>query len=248
MNQFQDKVLFVTGGSSGIGKAVCLDFAAEGAKVIVTARSADRVQSVVDEIQAAGGAALGIAMDVAAKEQVRQAISKAIDAFGRIDILVNNAGAPRDTRFVSMEEEDWDVVMDTILKGAFLVSRYVVPHMIEQKYGRIINMSSRAYLGNPGQANYSAAKAGVIGFTKALAQELGRFEITVNAVAPGLIDTDTIKNLEKFDMIAELQIKNTPIRRIGHVEDVVAAVKFFASDEASYFSGEVLHVSGGRKG
>lgn len=246
--RFLDKVAIITGSGNGIGKDLAINFAAEGAKVVVCARTEKTVQAVVDEIKSNGNEAIGFSVDVSKSEQVQDMIDKVIAKYGKIDILVNNAGVVRDTRIVKMTEEDWDVVIDTSLKGAYLCTKYVVVHMINQNYGKIVNMSSRSYLGNFGQANYSAAKAGLLGFSNALAKELGKHNITVNSVAPGLVTTELITSHPNFEKIQEAQIKQTPIPRTGTTEDVRKAVMFFASDESEYITGDVLHVTGGRKG
>ncbi len=246
--RFAQKVVVITGAGNGIGKNHAVNFAKEGARVVVCDIKEDDCRLVVAAIKEQGGEAIAIKADVTNEDSVKVMMEKIIETYGRIDILVNNAGLTRDTKVSEMTELDWDVVLDVCLKGSFFCTKYTAPYMIAQKYGRIINTSSRAYLGNPGQANYSAAKAGILGFTRALSKELGKYNITVNAVAPGLIDTEMLRKLPTFDMIAERQIKETPIKRIGTVDDVTKAVMFFASDDAEYISGDVLHISGGRKG
>jgi 3-oxoacyl-[acyl-carrier protein] reductase len=173
-------------------------------------------------------------------------VSQVTGSFRRIDILVNNAGFQRDKRIVNMTDDDWDSVVDVILKGAFLCSRAVLPSMLENRWGRIVNISSRAHLGNAGQANYSAAKAGLLGFTRALALENGKHGVTVNSVAPGLVDTAAIRELSHFDKVRENAERTTPVPRMGTVEDVADSVAFLVSERASYISGEILHVTGGR--
>jgi 3-oxoacyl-[acyl-carrier protein] reductase len=173
-------------------------------------------------------------------------VDAAVTSLGGLHILVNNAGFTRDMRITKMSADDWDAVVDVVLKGAFLCTRAAIPHLAEQKWGRIVNISSRAHLGNAGQANYSAAKAGLLGFTRAMALENGRNMITVNAVAPGIIGTDAVTGLPHFAKIKENAEKTTPIPRIGEVEDVAAAITFLASEAAGYITGEVLHVTGGR--
>lgn len=246
--RFEGKVAIVTGSGRGIGKEIASGFAGEGAKVVICDVNEETCRETAAELCAKGAEAIAVKVDVTKAEEVQALVGKTIEAFGRIDILVNNAGVVRDFKITEMSEADWDLVLDVCLKGDFLCCKAVVPHMIEQKYGRIVNLSSRAYLGNPGQANYSAAKAGVVGLTRALSKELGKHGITVNAVAPGLVNTDMVKHHPKFEKICELQIKQTPIPRIGEVEDVKGAILFFASDDASYITGDILHVTGGRKG
>lgn len=246
--RFKDKVVIVTGSARGIGKVTVKKFAQEGAAVVVWDIIEETARETAGEIEGEGGKVLCVAGDVSKAGDVQKIITQTAETFGTIHVLVNNAGFPRDTLIKNMTEEDWDAVVDTCLKGAFLCSKYASSYMTSQNYGRIINISSRAHLGNPGQANYSAAKAGIIGLTKALAKELGRYFVTVNAIAPGLIETEAVKSHPKYEMIKERQIKETPIPRIGYPEDVANAVLFLASDDASYITGEVLHVTGGRFG
>jgi 3-oxoacyl-[acyl-carrier protein] reductase len=242
------KVAVITGAGRGIGRAVALAFAWEGAKVALCDLQSDACAETVDLITKSGGRAIGAQVDVTNAGQVKAFMEKAAGELGGIDILVNNAGVLKDGLITDMTEDDWDFVVDVCLKGSFLCAKYAVPYMIRKNYGRIVNLSSRAYLGNPGQANYSAAKAGVIGLTRALSKELGRYGITVNAVAPGLVETEMVASHPKYEKIRDLQIKQTPIPRIGNTDDVVKAVMFFASDESPYITGDILHVSGGRKG
>lgn len=246
--RFKDKVVIITGSGRGIGKELAIEFAKEGAKVVVCALHQSTCDNVLSIIKENGGEAISVPVDVSKEEGARKLIETATDTYGTIDILVNNAGVVRDKNLPDMTVEDWDMVLDISLKGAFLCSKYAVPIMIGKGHGKIVNMSSRAYLGNPGQANYSAAKAGIIGLTCSMAKELGKFNINVNAVAPGLIETEMIRNHPKYETMKERQIKATPIPRIGQIEDVIKTVMFFVSDESSYITGDVLHVSGGRKG
>ena len=246
--RFQGKVAIVTGSGKGIGKAIVQKMALEGAFVTVTDLNKETCEETAMEINQSGGKAIAIEGDVSKSEDARRIVEETIETYGKVDILVNNAGIVKDIRIADMEEEDWDKVIDVCLKGAFLCSKYVSPYMMRQNYGKIINISSRAYLGNPGQANYSSAKAGVIGLTRSLAKELGKNNINVNAVAPGLIETDAVRNHPKYEKIKELQKKDTPIKRVGLPDDVANAVLFFASDEAAYISGDILHVTGGRFG
>ncbi|MXO60661.1 SDR family oxidoreductase [Altererythrobacter salegens] len=167
---------------------------------------------------------------------------------GPVDILVNNAGLTRDSHIGKMDEDDWDAVVDVVLKGAFLCTKAVLPFMIERQWGRIINIASRAYLGNPGQANYSSAKAGLLGLTRSMALENGRHNITVNAVAPGIVDTPAVRGLRHFEKIKANAEASLPLPRLGRVEDVAAAITFLASEAAGYITGDVLHVTGGRYG
>ena len=240
------RVALVTGAGGGIGAAICRCLGAEGAITIVADIDAGKAQDQAAILGSQGITALAVATNVVDTESVNALTLKAVEAFGRIDILVNNAGFQRDKRIVNMEESDWDAVVDVVLKGAFLCSKAVLPGMLGNKWGRIINISSRAHLGNPGQANYSAAKAGLLGFTRALALENGKYGVTVNAVAPGIVDTPAIRGLSHFEKVRENAERTTPIPRLGTVEDIADSVAFLASDRASYISCEVLHVTGGR--
>jgi 3-oxoacyl-[acyl-carrier protein] reductase len=240
------KVAVVTGAGGGIGAAVCRRLGVEGAKVAVVDVHQEKAEAEATELKRAGVEAIAVVANVVQAEEVEAMIAKTVAAFGGVDILVNNAGFQRDMRIGKMSEADWDSVVDVVLKGAFLCTKAALSSMIERKWGRVINMSSRAHLGNPGQANYSAAKAGLLGFTRALALENGKFGITVNAVAPGIIDTPAIQALAHYKSVRENAEKTTPIQRIGTVDDVADSVAFLASERASYVSGEVLHVTGGR--
>lgn len=240
------KVVIITGSGRGIGAATAKGFADEGAKVVVTDIDPERAQAIAEALCAEGAEAIGVVADVTKVDQVEALVAKTKERFGRIDVLVNNAGFPRDSLLVKMSEADWDAVIDVILKGTFLCTRAVIPVMVEQRSGRIINIASRAHLGNPGQANYSAAKAGIIGFTRSQANEQGRFNITVNAVAPGFVETPLVRSLPNFEKIKERTIANTPLPRLGTPEDIAAAILFLASERASWITGEVIHVTGGR--
>lgn len=239
------KCALVTGASRGIGRAVALKLASEGAKVALNfAGNEAAANEVRQEIEAAGGQAILVKADVANEAAVQEMVQKMADAFGRIDILVNNAGITRDGLLARMKEEDWDAVLSTNLKGVFLTTKAVAKLMMKQRAGRIVNMASVVGVtGNAGQANYSAAKAGVIGFTKTIARELASRGVTVNAVAPGFIDTDMTSVLS--DKAKEAALTGIPLGRMGTPEDVAAAVLFLASDQASYVTGQVLHVDGG---
>lgn len=240
------KTAIVTGAGSGIGAAIAARFADEGANVVVADINLDAAKTVVQEITTNGGSALAVQTNVVDGADVAAMVDQAVQKFGTVHILVNNAGVARDGRITKMSEDDWDMVVDIGLKGAFLCTKAVLPYMSEQKWGRIISMSSRAHLGNPGQANYSAVKAGLIGFTKAMALENGRNFITANAVAPGMIDTPFVRGHPHYEKIRDNAIKTTPIPRVGEATDVADAVAFLASDRASYITGDVLHVTGGR--
>jgi 3-oxoacyl-[acyl-carrier protein] reductase len=243
LQTLQGKVAIVTGASRGIGRAIARELAKFGASVVVNyASSSQAADELVSEITQAGGSAIALAADVSKEEQVDALINAAIEKFNRVDILVNNAGITRDTLLLRMKLEDWQAVIDLNLTGVFLCTRAVSKIMLKQRSGRIINITSVAgQMGNPGQANYSAAKAGVIGFTKTVAKELASRGITVNAVAPGFIATDMTSNLD-----AEGILKYIPLGRYGQPEDIAGMVRFLAADPAaSYITGQVFNVDGG---
>lgn len=239
------KVAVVTGSSRGIGRAIALRLAGEGARVVVNYRGNQAAaDEVVREIEARGGQATAVQADVSQPAQAQALIDAAVKAFGRIDILVNNAGTTRDTLIMRMSEEDWDVVLATNLKGAFNCIKAATRPMMRQRYGRIVNITSVAGLaGNEGQANYAAAKAGLVGLTKTVAKELGSRNVTCNAVAPGLVPTDLTASLPPE--LVQRAVDRTPLGRTGTAEDMAAAVVFFASDEAAFVTGQVLAVDGG---
>jgi 3-oxoacyl-[acyl-carrier protein] reductase len=240
-----DKVAVVTGSSRGIGRAIALRLAQDGARIVVNYRgNKAAADEVVGEILAAGGDATAVQADVSQPAEAESLIDAAKKAFGRIDILVNNAGTTRDTLLMRMTEEDWDVVIDTNLKGTFNCIKAVSRQMMRQRYGRIVNVTSVAGIaGNAGQANYASAKAGLIGLTKTVAKELGSRGITCNAIAPGLVPTDLTASLPQE--LVDLALERTPLGRVGAAEDMAAAVAFLASDEASFITGQVLAVDGG---
>ncbi len=240
-----DKVAIVTGAGRGIGKAVALALAAQGAKVVVNySRSADAAQEVVNAIAGFGGEAIAVQADVAVAAQVDALLTQTKEKFGRVDILVNNAGITRDKLILRMSEEDWDSVLDTNLKGAFLCCKAVAPIFVKQRAGIIVNIGSvNGLVGAPGQSNYSASKAGLIGLTKSLAKELGGRNVRVNAVAPGFIETEMTGGLK--DDFKETVIKQIPLARLGSANDVAGVVVFLCSDAAAYIQGEVITVDGG---
>ena len=239
------KTALVTGSGGGIGAAIGACLIAEGVKVVFADINQEAAKQQANSIGTADNA-MALAIDVANKNAVNAAITTITEAWGGVDILVNNAGFTRDMSIRKMEEDDWDSVVDVILKGAYLCTRAALPSMVENNWGRIINISSRAYLGNPGQANYSAAKAGILGFTRAMSLEQGKRGITCNAVAPGIIDTAAVRGLRHFESVKENAEKSLPIPRLGDVKDVANAVTFLASENASYITGDVIHVTGGR--
>lgn len=247
MNQapFEGRVALVTGGSRGIGRQVALDLAERGADVVINYRgNKAAADEVLERIQGYGRRALALQADVSDFAQASEMVQQAVDAMGRLDILVNNAGVTRDTLLMRLSEDDWDLVIDTVLKGTCACSKAALRPMMRQRYGRIINIGSVSGLaGNPGQTNYSAAKAGLVGFTKSLAKEVGSRNITVNLVAPGMIATEMTAGLPE-PLMAEV-VRNTPLGRLGQPADVAAAVVFLASEAAGFITGQVLSVDGG---
>ena len=241
----KDKTAVVTGASRGIGRAIALKLAKLGANVVVNYRnSIEAVQEVVKEIEAIGAKALAVQCDISNYSDVENMMKKCIQEFGSIDILVNNAGITKDGLLMRMKEEEFDSVIDTNLKGAFNCTRHVSSIMLKQRSGRIINISSVSGLtGNAGQVNYSAAKAGIIGMTKAVAREFASRGVTCNAVAPGYIQTDMTETLS--DKVKDGIMSTIPLKRLGMPEDVANVVAFLASEEASYITGQVINVDGG---
>jgi 3-oxoacyl-[acyl-carrier protein] reductase len=238
------RVALVTGASQGIGRACALSLARAGATVAVAARNEEKLNELAQEINAAGGKSAVFVVDVANEDEIKNAIKSAINQFGKIDILVNNAGITRDQLVMRMKRADWDSVLNTNLTSAYLCIQQVIPSMLKQRWGRIINIASIfGQMGQAGQANYAASKAGLIGLTMAIAREVGSRNITCNAVAPGFIETAMTAGLaEDFKKEA---LKLIPLARIGTPEDVASAVAFLASDESSYITGHVLSVNGG---
>lgn len=242
----EEKVALITGSSRGIGKAIAMQMAKEGADIIINFYPGmdEEAEAVAEEIRQLGRRAEAIGADVTNAEQVEGMINTALEKFGKIDILVNNAGITRDTLLVRMKESDWDAVLNTNLKGVFICTKAVARPMMKQRYGRIVNISSViGLMGNVGQANYGAAKAGILGFTKSIARELAPRNITVNAVAPGFIQTDMTKVLS--DEVKAKMAEQIPLARLGDPEDIANAVVFLASSQASYITGQTLAVDGG---
>ncbi len=238
------RVAFVTGASQGIGRTCALRLAKEGASVAVAARNQEKLNELVNGITATGGKAAPFLLDVSDEEQVKSCIKAAIAQFGKIDIIVNNAGITRDQLVMRMKRADWDAVLQTNLTSAYLCIQQVIPSMLKQRWGRIINVASVfGQMGQAGQANYSASKAGLIGLTMAIAREIGSRNITCNAVAPGFIETAMTEVLSAD--FKEAAVKQIPLGRVGTTDDVAAAVAFLASDDASYITGHVLSVNGG---
>lgn len=241
----EKKVALVTGGSRGIGRAIAIEFAARGAAVVVNYnKSPDAAEDVVKKIKDAGGRAAASKADVSDLKQAEALVKFTVDTFADLSILVNNAGITRDQLIMMMPETDWDAVINTNLKSTFNCSKSAVKHMMRKRVGRIINMASVAgQMGNPGQTNYSASKAGQIGFTKALAREVAARNITVNAIAPGFVDTEILSAMTPE--ILEAALKIVPLARMGQPEEIAYAAAFLASDEAAYITGQVLGVDGG---
>lgn len=240
----KDKVAVVTGASRGIGRSLALIMAAQGAKLVLSARNGEALAQLVAEIQAAGGSAVAVAGDVSSAAAANELIEAGMQAFGRIDILVNNAGITRDALLLRMKDEDWDEVLNINLKGAFLCTRAAAKVMSKQRFGRIINISSVVgEMGNPGQANYCASKAGLLGLTKSVARELARRNVTVNAITPGFIVTDMTEALP--EKAREELAGQIPLGRLGSADDIAHAVIFLASDQAGYITGQTLGVNGG---
>jgi len=240
------KVALVTGSGRGIGEATLKMLAQEGARVVVTDVDQAAVDAAARRLSDEGFSVYGQQCNVCNESEVNELVAKVNDIFGGVDILVNNAGFVRDAYLTRMPESDWDEVIGTILKGAFHCSRAVLPGMMARKWGRVINISSRSVFGNPGQTNYSAAKLGLIGFTRALALEQGKFGITVNAVAPGFVETDGIRDTPNYAKLREIALQKTPAGILGQPDDIAAAVSFLASQHARYISGTTLYVTGGR--
>ncbi|GMQ84988.1 MAG: 3-oxoacyl-[acyl-carrier-protein] reductase [Acidimicrobiia bacterium] len=240
----KDRVAIVTGSGQGIGEGIARVLAAAGARVVVNDLVPEKVDGVVADLGEQGLETTGHVADVATAEGAESLVAAAVDTYGRVDILVNNVGMARDGWLAKMSEEDWDTVLRVNLKSQFLCCRAVAPHLMDQKYGRIINISSRAWLGGPGQANYAASKGAVISLTRTLALEMARYGVTANCIAPALVDTPLFRGLK--EEVQERLVKSVPAGRIGTPEDIGNAALFLASDESSYVTGQTLYVCGGR--
>lgn len=252
MERFKGRVALVTGGSRGIGKAIAMKFAEEGAAVAIIDVNEQALQEVSEEFSTRGFDFYTKLASVTEFNQMKEAVEEIAGKFGKVDILVNNAGIIRDNMLFKMTDEDWQLVMDVHLKGAFNATRVVQKYMVENKFGRIINISSTSALGNRGQANYSTAKAGLQGLTKTLAIELGKFGITANCVAPGFIETEMTKATAErigisFEDLIKHSVSQIPVGRSGKPEDIANAVAFFADEASSFVNGQVIYVAGGPK-
>ncbi|MEV6325375.1 3-oxoacyl-ACP reductase FabG [Nocardia sp. NPDC051787] len=250
MNNETQRIAIVTGAARGIGAAVARRLAHDGMAVAVLDLDESACKTTVDQIESAGGRALAVGVDVADETAVTQAVDRVVTELGPPTVLVNNAGITRDNLLFKMTTEEWDAVMNVHLRGSFLLSRATQTHMIDQKWGRIVNLSSTSALGNRGQANYAAAKAGLQGFTKTLAIELGKYGVTANAIAPGFIETEmTAATAERmgipFDDFTKAIAAQTPVARTGTPDDIAHAVSFLVSEGAGFVSGQVIYVAGG---
>lgn len=239
-----EKVAIVTGSTKGIGKEIALAFARQGAKMVVSGRSAERAEQVCEEIKAGGGSAVAVVGDVSQLDDAQALIDKTVEIYGRVDVLVNNAGITRDNLLMRMKESDWDEVININLKGTFNCIKCITRQLMKQRSGRIINITSVVgQMGNAGQANYSASKAGIIGLTKSVAKELASRNITCNAIAPGFIETDMTGVLD--EKTRQALLGQIPLGRLGQVGDVANAALFLASDDAAYITGQTINVDGG---
>lgn len=243
MGKLSDKIAVVTGAAQGIGERIAERLLADGATVVILDVNAEKLEQTAARLDETGGRAVAIACNVSSPEEVNEVFSEIYDKFGKIDILVNNAGVTRDSFFHKMTPEQWNSVMDVNLNSMFYTCQAVIPQMRQQNYGKIVNISSSSSWGNMGQANYSAAKAGVIGLTRTLAKENGSKQITVNAIAPGQIDTDMTKNLPED--VKRMAVMLTPAGRMGDPSEVASVVAFLSSDDSSFVNGECIHVNGG---
>jgi 3-oxoacyl-[acyl-carrier protein] reductase len=244
--KLKERTVIVTGSASGIGAAIARLFAEEGANVVITDIDEGAAESYTATLTDEGYTALAVPCDVTDANQVETLMQKTVEAFGGVDVLVNNAGFCRDAGILKMLEDDWDNVIATNLKGPWICCKAVLPYMGERGWGRIVNISSRAHWGNPGQSNYSSAKAGVIGLTRSLAMEQGRRNVTVNAVAPGFILTEGMAGLPHLEKIKKGALEKNTVPRLGEPDDVANMVVFLCSDRAGYINGELIHVTGGR--
>ncbi len=239
------RTVLVTGSASGIGAACVERFLAGGDRVALLDVN-PAVEATASRLDPSGRRAMAFVADVTDADGVGRVVAQVEGRLGAVQVLINNAGFPRDAYLSKMPPEDWHRVLDVILTGAFNCSQACLQAMMSQRYGRIVNVSSRSHLGNPGQTNYSAAKAGLLGFTRALALESGAFGITVNAVAPGFVETEAMTSLSNYEVLKQRSIDKSPLKRVGHPAEIAAAIAFLCSDDAGFITGETLHVTGGR--
>ncbi len=244
--KLESKAAIITGAGGHLGRGTALRLAREGARVMVNDVDVTRAQETAALISREGGKALADGADITRTRDVQELVAKTLEQWGQIDILVNNAGDIRDALLTGMTDEQWDFVIDLNLKGTFLCTRAVAPHMMQRGYGKIVNTASMAYKGNVGQANYSAAKSGVVGLTLATGLELARYGINVNCIAPGMIETPRTHMLDKA--VRDRIVRLTPMRRMGEIEDIANAVLFLVSDDSKYVTRQVIHVAGGMEG
>lgn len=244
--KLEGKTAIITGAGGHLGRGTALRLAEEGARVMINDINLDEAEKTVKMINHQGCQALANGADITQTEQVRNMVDQVLSAWGRVDILVNNAGDIRDALLTKMTDEQWDFVIDLNLKGSFLCARAVAQHMMERRYGKIVNIASMAYKGNAGQANYSSAKSGLVGLTWALGLELARYGINVNCIAPGMIETPRTRSLD--ERTVDRIIKLTPMRRMGEIIDIANAVLFFVSEDSKFVTRQVIHVAGGMEG
>ena len=242
------RVAVVTGAGQGLGEAIAVRFADEGAAVMVNDFNAETAARTAEAIRRSGGKAAVVAGSATDEAAMREVMERAVADLGSLDIIVNNAGITRDKLLKDMNVEDWDAVLNLNLRGVFLGCKYATPYMVKKGWGRVINMSSRAHFGNKGQVNYAASKAGVIGLSRSLSMELGKFGVTVNCIAPGVIETPGVTSLPHYQSLVDRVAPTLPIPRLGRPSDVAGVAAFLASDDAEYITGETIHVSGGRYG
>ncbi|WP_377486963.1 SDR family oxidoreductase [Paenarthrobacter aurescens] len=244
----QDQVALITGGGGGLGRQAALRLGCLGAKIVLADLSEERLAEAATTLRESGIDVVTHVADVCSSAETDALVNEVIATDKRLDIVFTSHGFPKDARLVDMSDADWASVLNVCLTGTFYTLRSAARHMMAANYGRMITVASRAWHGNPGQANYSAAKAGVVGLTRSIAKELGRYNVTANSLAPGLIDTESLRNLPSFESIEERAIKASSIKRLGRPDDVADAVAFLASPNSGFITGEVIHVSGGRFG